>query len=354
MKKVLIIGGGSGGTILANILARKTSSKELSITVIDSQENHIYQPGLLYVAFGNENPKKLLKKERKLLNKRVNFIVDEATKIDTSQNSVQTKSGQILDYDYLVMATGSRLNPQELPGFEGAHHFYDLESALKLREALKNFKQGKIFLGIGGIPYKCPIAPVEAVCQLEYMLRQKGVRNNIEITFLSPLPRAFSIESISPLIQKTMESQKITITEMFNIESIDPQTKIVNSLEGESFNYDLLIAIPPHRGAKVVEENGLGDRGGWIPTDKNTLKVKNHDNIYAIGDCTDIPTSKAGSTAHYEAKILGENIAALIKDKSIKKYDGKVQCFFDAGKRASIISFNFENPPKPIPLKKYY
>ena len=274
MKKVLILGGGDGGTIVANVLARKTSAEEVQITVLDSQEKHVYQPGFLYVAFGKEKPEHLIKDERKLLNKRVKFIVDEASKVDTAKNSVYTKSGKILDYDYLVIATGSRLNMQELTGFEDAYHFYDLESALKLRDALKNFKQGKIVIGIGGLPFKCPVAPTEAACQLDYLFRRKGARDKVEIRYLSPLPRVFPIESVSPLIQKTMESKDIVITEMFNIDSIDPKTKTVNSLEGESINYDLLIAVPPHSGAKVIEESGLGDRGGWIPTDKRTLKVK--------------------------------------------------------------------------------
>jgi len=355
MKKVLILGGGDGGTIVANVLARKTSAEEVQITVLDTQEKHVYQPGFLYVAFGNEKPGHLIKDERKLLNKRVKFIVDEATKVDPAKNSVYTKSGKILDYDYLVIATGSRLNKNELAGFEDAYHFYDLESAIKLRDALKNFKQGKIVIGIGGLPFKCPVAPTEAACQLDYLFRRKGARDKVEIRYLSPLPRVFPIESVSPLIQKTMESKDIVITEMFNIDSIDPKTKTVSSLEGESFEYDLLIAVPPHRGAKVIEESGLGDRGGWIPTDKRTLKVKGHDNIYAVGDCTDIPTSKAGATAHYEAKVISGNIAAEVKGGSVKEYDGKVQCFFDAGfKRATIINFNFDTPPKPIPLSRHW
>jgi len=355
MRKVLILGGGDGGTIVANVLSRKTSAKEVQITVLDAQEKHVYQPGLLYVAFRNGNPGKLVKDERKLLNKRVEFIVDEATKVDTEKRSVYTKTGKILDYDYLVMATGSRLVPEQLQGCEGAYHFYDLESALKLREALENFNQGKIVIGVGGLPYRCPPAPAEAACQLDHLFSKRGLRDKVDIHFLSPLPRVFPIQSVSPMIQKIMESKHIAITEMFNIDSIDPKTKTVNSLEGESLNYDLLVVVPPHRGAKIVEESGLGDRGGWIPTDKHTLKVKGHDDIYAVGDCTDIPISKAGATAHYEAIVIAENIAAQVKGTSVKEYDGKVQCFFDAGSnKATVMKFNFEHPPKPIPLSRHW
>jgi len=355
MKNVLILGGGVGGTIVANILARKTSAENIKITLVDAKDKHVYQPGFIYVAFGNEKPESLIKDERKLLNKRVEFIVDEATKVDAEKKHVFTKSGKVLDYDYLVMATGARLNAAEVPGYEDAFHFYDLESALKLRDALKNFNQGKIVIGIGGLPYKCPPAPSESACQLDYVFRQRGLRDKVDIHYLSPLPRVFPIESVSPLIQKVMESKGIAVTEMFNIETIDPKTKTVSSLEGESIQYDLLIVVPPHRGAKIVEDSGLGDRGGWIPTDKHTLKVKGHGNMYAVGDCTDIPTSKAGATAHYEAKIIAENIAAEIKGERLKEYDGKVRCFFDAGfKRATTISFNFDHPPKPIPLSRHW
>jgi sulfide:quinone oxidoreductase len=354
MKKVLILGAGVGGTIVANVLARKTRREETQISVIDASEKHIYQPGFIYVAFGNEKPKNLIKDERKLLSKRVEFIVDEAIKVDIDSKKVHTKSGKTLDYDYLVMATGSRLDASEVPGFEAAHHFYTLEAALKLKEALSNFTQGKIVIGIGGLPYKCPPAPSESACQIDYLFRKRGLRNNVSIQYLSPIGRAFPIESISPLVQQILDSKDISVTEFFNVDSIDPATKTVNSIEGESIKYDLLILVPPHKGAKIVEASSLGDRGGWIPTDKHTLEVKGQNDIYAVGDCTDIPTSKAGATAHYEAKVIAERIAAKVKGESMsKEYDGKVRCFFDAGfKRATTISFNFDHPPKPVPLSR--
>jgi sulfide:quinone oxidoreductase len=356
MKRVLILGGGVGGTIVANVLARKTSSEQAQIIVLDTKEMHVYQPGFIYVAFGNENPKNLIKDERKLLNKHVEYIIDQATKIDTVNKQVLTQSGKAINYDFLVIATGSRLDPSEVPGFEAAHHFYDLESALKLKEALANFNGGKIVIGIGGLPYKCPPAPSEAACQIDYYFRKRGIRNKVDIQYLSPIARAFPIESISPLITEILRSKNISVTELFNVDSVDAAAKTVNSIEGESFKYDLLILVPPHKGAKIVEASGLGDRGGWIPTDKRTLKVKGHEDIYAVGDCTDIPISKAGATAHYEAKVIAENIAVQVKGEGdLKEYDGKVRCFFDAGfKRATTIAFNFDHPPKPIPLSRHW
>ncbi|MEM1531386.1 MAG: FAD/NAD(P)-binding oxidoreductase [Nitrososphaerota archaeon] len=357
MKKVLILGGGVGGTIVANVLARKVSPSEANITLVDATGKHTYQPGFIYVAFSDAKPENLVRNERSLLDKHINLIIDEAILIESNERRVRLKSGRILEYDYLVVATGARLCPEELPGFKAAHHFYDLDASIRLRRALDNFPGGRVVIGIGGIPYKCPPAPAEAACQLDYYFTRRGSRHKAEIHYLSPLPRVFPLESVAPLVQEIMESKNIQYIQLFNVERIEPEKGLVHSLEGESLKYDLLIVVPPHKGAKVIEDSGLGDKGGWIPTDKYTLRVKGYDDIYAIGDATDIPISKAGATAHYEAKIVAENIAAEIKGSGmIKRYDGKVRCFCDAGfKKGITMVFDYEHPPKPTRLsRKWY
>lgn len=357
MKKVLILGGGVGGTIVANVLARRVSPNETNITLVDATGRHVYQPGFIYVALGDEKPENLVRDERSLLDRHVNLVIDEAVLIEPDEKKVRLKSGRILDYDYLVVATGARLCPEELPGFEAAHHFYDLDASVRLSRVLDNFSGGKIVIGIGGMPYKCPPAPVEFACLLDYYFTRHGSRHKVEIHYLSPLPRVFPIESVAHLVQEIMDSRGISYTQLFNVERIEPENDLVHSLEGESLKYDLLIVVPPHRGAKVVENSGLGDRGGWIPTDKYTLKAKGYDDIYVVGDATDIPISKAGATAHYEAKVVAENIAADIRGSDTKRlYDGKVQCFFDAGfKKGMRIAFDYEHPPKPTrPSRRWY
>ncbi|MEM2909517.1 MAG: FAD/NAD(P)-binding oxidoreductase [Nitrososphaerota archaeon] len=357
MKKVLILGGGVGGTIVANVLARKVSPSEVNITLVDATGKHVYQPGFIYVAFGDEKPENLIRDERRLLDRRVDLIIDEATLIKPDDRKVRLKSGRILGYDYLVVATGARLCPEELPGFEAAHHFYDLDASVRLRRALDSFPGGRVVIGIGGIPYKCPPAPAESACQLDYYFTKRGSRHKIEIHYLSPLPRVFPLESVAPLVQEIMEKKDIQYTQLFNVERIEPEKRLVHSLEGESLKYDLLIIVPPHRGAKVIEDSGLGNRGGWIPTDKHTLRAKGYDDIHVVGDATDIPISKAGATAHYEAKVVAENIAADIKGSdTIRRYDGKVRCFCDAGfKKGITMVFDYENPPKPTKLsRKWY
>jgi len=349
LKKIVILGGGVGGTIVANIVARKLK-EEAEVTVLDKSGKHVYQPGFVYVAFGNEQLNNLIRDERTLLNRRVKLVTKEAVKIDPRNRKVVLADGEHLDYDYLIIATGSRVVPEEVKGLrEGAYHFYEPEAAEKLRQALRVFNGGKVVVGVGGLPYKCPPAPAEAACQLDYYFTKRGIRDKVQIEFLSPLPRVFPIEAVDPFVTKVFEEKGIAYRTLFNVDYVDPKVKKVYSLEGESVDYDLLILVPPHRGAKVIEDSGLGDRGGWVPTDKYTLKAKGFDDVYVIGDATDIPISKAGATAHYEAKVVGENIVAQIKGYSdLKVYDGKVRCFCDAGFRKGIsLSFDYTNPPKP-------
>ncbi|MEM3437078.1 MAG: FAD-dependent oxidoreductase [Nitrososphaerales archaeon] len=348
-KNIVIVGGGPAGTIVANSLAKKLKKEEAYITVIDRTGKHVYEPGLLYLTFGEQDPKDIVRSERDILNKKVSLIVDEAIKIDTKKEIVEVKKGDKFHYDYLIIATGARLCPEEVPGLkEGAYHFYTVDEALKLRDALNKFNKGKIVIGVGGVPYKCPPAPAEIACFLDYKLKERGIRDRVEIHYLSPLPRIFPIESIDPIVNEIFDKERIKYTTFFNVESVDPERKEVKSLEGETISYDLLILIPPHRGSKVIEDSLLGDRGGWVPTDKYSLKVKGYDNVYAIGDATDLPISKSGAAAHYEAKVVANNIASEIKgNESLDKYNGKVVCLCDAGNKAIYLNFDYENPPKP-------
>jgi len=353
MKKVVILGGGVGGTIVANLLAKKLRPDEAEITVIDKTGQHVYQPGFVYVAFEKMKPERLVRDERKLLRKRVKLVIGEAVKIDPEGRTVHMADGRMLAYDRLVIALGARLTPEELPGFsEAAHHFYTLEASLRLREALEKFQGGKIVVGVASVPYKCPPAPSEAACQLDYYFTRRGLRHKVDIHFLSPLSRVFPLEPVNPVVEKIFAEHNIRSTIFFNVESIDPEKKVVHSIEGESVPYDLLIMVPPHRGAKVVEDSGLGDRGGWLPTDKYTLRTKAHPEIFALGDCTDIPVSKSGAAAHFQAKVIAESIVADLRgEPATARYDGHVMCYCDAGYHKGIsMSFDYEHPPVPPPL----
>jgi sulfide:quinone oxidoreductase len=272
--RVVVLGGGVGGTLAANLLAKELGA-DSRVTVVDPTGMHVYQPGYLYLALGQANGRWLVRDERTLLRKDVELVVEKAIRVHPDAGTVQLERGGSIDWDYLVISTGARLVSDQVPGLsEGSYEFYSLDGAQRLREALRRFTGGRILLGIAGIPYKCPPAPVEFVFMLEEHLRKRGIRERSEITLLSPLNRAFTIESASKVIQPIMEERGINLTTFFNVESVDPSAHVVSSLEGEKEEYDLLVLVPPHRGQSVVMDSHLGDASGWLPTDRTTLQVE--------------------------------------------------------------------------------
>lgn len=347
--KIVVLGGGVGGTLAANLLSKQLG-RDAEVTVVDPTGMHVYQPGFLYVALGQAHGRWLARDERTLLRKDVELAVEAAVRVDPAAGTVELERGGTLPYDYLVLATGARLVKDEIPGLiEGSHDFYSLEGALRLREALHGFRGGRILVGVAGIPYKCPPAPVEFVLMLEEALRKRGVRDRSEITLLSPLNRAFTIESASKLVQPIMERRGIGLETFFNVDAVDPAAHVVESFEGEKAEYDLLVLVPPHRGQEVVEASGLGDAGGWIPTNPATLQHREHDRIFAIGDATNLPISKSGSTAHFEAPVVASRIASLIQGIApIASYGGRVMCFLETGGgKSTVLRFDYEHPPVP-------
>jgi len=354
--EVVILGGGVGGTIVANLVAKQTQGRA-HVTLVDATGIHVYQPGFLYVAIGLEQPAALHRLESRLLRDDVSLVVGRATQVDPAAHTVLLESGRQLRYDHLVLATGSRTMMGEVPGGLGAHDFYTMSGAKRLFKALEDFQAGTIVIGVAGIPYKCPPAPVEFAFLLDDYLRARGIRNQTEIKLLSPLNRAFTIEATSKLVQPILAERGIELTGFFNVESVDPVAKTVTSLEGETVGYDLLILVPPHRGQEVIEKSGLGDERGWVPVDKNTLKHAHFADIWAIGDTTSIPISKSGSVAHYEATVAAAEIAAEVKGEAppTHVYDGKVMCFLETGQgKATTIQFDYDHPPvSPSPARRW-
>ncbi|MDG6997403.1 MAG: NAD(P)/FAD-dependent oxidoreductase, partial [Nitrososphaerota archaeon] len=350
MKNVIILGGGVGGTIVANALAKRFDTNEVQVTLISDSSKHVYLPGLISIVIGHDGPESIARSEKSLLSSKVNFLDCGAEKIEAKENRVLA-GGSYHDYDYLVIATGSRLVPDEIPGYnEAALHFYSVEGALRLREKLSSFTGGKLVIGVASVPYRCPPAPLEFTFLIDEYFTRKGIRDKVDIEYLYPINGVFPIRDVEPMLAKLLEERKVTARTLFNTESIDPVKKEVNSLEGESVSYDMLVMVPPHRGSKLIENSGLGDRGGWLPTDRRTLKVKGYDNVYALGDATDIPISKAGSTAHYEAKIVSDSLISNLEGLSEppKEYDGHVFCFLETGYGKGItLNFDYSHPPKP-------
>ena len=347
--RVVVLGGGVGGTLAANLLSKELG-RDADVTVVDPTGMHVYQPGFMYVALGQANGRWLSRDERTLLRKDVTLAIDAAAEVDPAGGVIRLARGGSLPYDYLVLATGARTVPEQVPGMlQAGHDFYTLDGAQRLREALRRFDGGRLLVGVAGIPYKCPPAPVEFVLMVEEYLRKRGVRDRSQVTLLSPLNRAFTIESASKLVQPIMEQRGIELATFFNVETVEPSAGVVTSLEGEKAEYDLLVLVPPHRGQAVIEKSGLGGPGGWVPTDPATLQHREHDRIFAIGDATDLPISKSGSTAHFEAPVVASRIASLIRGTAPKAaYEGRVMCFLETGGRKStVLRFDYEHPPVP-------
>ena len=350
--KILIVGGGMGGTILANNLARRLKgelkSGKAKITMLSASERHMYQPGLLYVALGRMAVDELYRDQASLLEPEIEFHVDPVEEFNLNDNKVKTKSGKTIDYDMIVIATGSRAVPESIPGLaENSINVYTEEAALNFYKTISNFEGGKIVIAVG-VPHKCPMIPPELSFTLYDFFQDRGMGDKVSIHYTYPIGRLHSLEPVSNWMKGEFEQRGITSETLFNIKEVDGANKVVHSEEGSQAEYDLLVSVPAHKGMEVVESNKLG-AGGWIPVNRNRLNIDGHDNAFAIGDTTNIPISKAGSTAHFEAEALAENIANIVKiGQPTRDYDGKVFCFIEAGKdKATYAMFNYNNPPEP-------
>ncbi len=353
MKKLLILGSGAGGTMTANNLRKKLSTKEWDITIIDNDEIHHYQPGWLFIPFDVYTPEDCQKPKRDFIPDGVNFIFDEVVGLNTDNRQVEGKKSKY-NYDMLIIATGCTTAPEEVEGMmEGwqkdIHEFYSLDGAVALREKLKYFDSGRIVLNIAELPYKCPVAPLEFVYMADWFFDVNGVRDNVEIEFVTPIGGAFSKPIASRMLGEIMAQKNIKVTPNFDIAQVNADEKTIESHKGEKVDYDLLVSIPPNFGAKFLEGSGLEDPLRFIDTDHFTLKAKKADNIFVVGDATNVPTSKAGAVAHYEMETIVENVVREIDGQEPKEtFDGHATCFICSGyEKAFLIDFNYKYEPLP-------
>jgi sulfide:quinone oxidoreductase len=352
-KQLAIVGSGTGGTFVANLLGEKLRRKihdgELKVVLVGEGFRHHFQPANLDVAFKGSAPDRYDRSEMDLLRKEVEFIPDPAAKIDLEERKVLTRSGSKFDYDYLVMATGAEASPGMIPGLaEGSLNFHTgSANAQKVWEAIKDMKRGRIGVLIAGVPHKCPPSPDEAMFLLDEYFRHKGVRQDIELSLITPYPKAYPADKIAQVVAPIFEERGIKVVPFFNLESVDPHANKAYSLEGDEYAYDVLIAIPPHRGTQVIRDSGIGDAEGWIPADKKTMRVKGHDDAFAIGDATDIPISKSGVVAHLQSKAVAMSLISQIEGTSTDyEYNGRINCPMEVGgRRAVFVSATYESPP---------
>lgn len=353
---IVVVGGGSGGTLSANLLTKQLSDEiragQVKVHLVLGSHQHIFQPGYLHVAFAGQDPAEIVREERSLVKQNVHLVEEPAERLDLKSQIVTLTSGQNLQYDYLIIATGSVPNPKAIPGLsEAALNFHTSpEESKRIWDTIQQFDGGHVIVGIAGVPHKCPPSPNEAAFLVDDYFRKRGIRDKMKLTFLTPYPRPYPAEPMSRIVEPLFKERGIEVVTFFNVESVDPTKKEIYSLEGESQSYDLLIMVPPHRGADVVLKSGIGDTDGWIPTDKNTMRIAGYENAYAIGDATDIPVSKTGVTAHLEAITAASNIASAIRQRrELYKYNGRINCPFEMGSgKAAFVVGSYDMPVKEI------
>ena len=351
---IAIVGGGTGGTVLANNLAEELAAEidagDVRVTLFNDGEDHVYKPVWLYVAFGQREPADGRRPLREVVDDRVDIRQDYVIDVDHERKELELVDAiEPAAYDRLVIATGSQLDPEQVPGLvEGGHHFYGEDGAQALRDELLTIDGGHVVLSVIGSPHMCPAAPLEFVFMLDDWLRERGRREEFELTYTYPIMRVHGNEHIAAWAEPRLEERDIAIETMFNAEAVDPEAGTITSMEETELDYDLLVAIPPHTGSDLIESAGLGD-GGWVDVDKHTLEATGFDDIYAIGDAAQTGVPKAGSAAHYQANVVGQRLASEVRDQpATAVYGGKTVCFIETGMDdATFVEFDYERPPEP-------
>ncbi|EKD30915.1 MAG: hypothetical protein ACD_77C00449G0005 [uncultured bacterium] len=355
MKNVVILGAGTGGTLMANKLRKKLSEKSWKITIVDQEKDHYYQPGFLFIPFGIYSEADVIKPKKQLIPKGVELVLEKIDKIVTKENKVLLDNGKVLDYDFLIVATGTRIAPEETPGLLGSlwqkeiFDFYTVEGAVALASYLKTWKGGKMVVNITEIPYKCPVAPLEFIFLADAYFKKRGMRDKVDITLVTPLPGVFTKPIATKILSKIMDAKNINIVPDYNISEVDNDRKKIIDYGGTEVDFDLLVTIPTNKGDDMIERSGLGDDLNFVPTDKFTLQAVGHNNIFVIGDAANLPTSKAGSVAHFASEVLEENLLCAMEGKPLDaKFDGHANCYIVTSySKGTLIDFNYDTEPLP-------
>ena len=372
MKRIVILGGGTGGTLAANRLRRAYPPQDAEIVVVDQDSEHVYQPGLLFVPFGRADLPHLVRRRQRQLRHGISFREAGVDHVNLANDRVHLDDGQALEYDVLVVATGARLLPEETEGLTGpgwmkdVFTFYTPDGAVALHEALERFTGGRLVINVIDMPIKCPVAPLEFCFLADDYFRRRGLRDQVGLSYVTPLDGAFTKPVCNQELSGLLTAKGIGLVTEFNTGTVETGTvgtgtvgtgttgkgageagRLI-SYDGREVPFDLAVVIPLHGGAAYVGRSpGLGDELGFIPVDPGTLQAKAAPNVFALGDATDVPTSKAGSVAHFEGDVLAANVRRFLAGQPLESgFDGHTNCFIETGAgKALLIDFNYDTEP---------
>ena len=355
MKDLLVLGAGTAGTTVVNKLRPLLPGDEWNVSVVEQADQHHYQPGYLFIPFDGYEESEVVRSTSRFIPKGVNLISGEIDRVDVDANRVLLKDGRKLDYDQLVIATGTSPRPDQTPGMDGPEwrrsvfDFYTLEGALALRDRLHTWEGGRLVVHITEMPIKCPVAPLEFAFLADSFFKDRGMRDRVEIVYVTPLDGAFTKPVASKRLGGMLEERKIKLETDFYIESVDNDRRVIVSYDERDIPFDLLVTVPLNMGAEFVGRSGIGDELNYVPVDHGTFQSKAAANVFAIGDAADLPTSKAGSVAHFAAEVFTENFLHHIRGEEMPlRFDGHANCFVESGDgKALLIDFNYDVQPLP-------
>lgn len=363
MKRLLVLGGGTAGSMIVNKLRKKLRSDEWSITVVDRDNNHLYQPGLLFLPFGGYKAEELVKKRDSFFPRGVDYIEAEIDVVDPEKSQVKLTDGRTLEYDQLVIATGASPRPDQTPGlldptiwYKSAFDFYTLDGSKALAKALETWQGGRMVVHISEMPIKCPVAPLEFAFLADAYFEKRKMRDKVEIVYVTPLEGAFTKPISSEKLGSMLTKRKIALEPDFMIEHVDPEAKTLVSMDEREIPFDLLVTIPVNMGQEFIARSGMGNELNFVPVDKETFLSKKYPNIFALGDASDIPASKAGSVAHFAVDMFADNFVEHVNGRKMKElFDGHANCFIESGNgKGLLIDFNYTTEPLtgkfPIPV----
>jgi sulfide:quinone oxidoreductase len=355
MKRLLVIGAGTAGTMVVNRLRPILDGDEWKITIVDPVENHYYQPGFLFIPFDMYSKNDVVKSKRDFIPAGVEMIKAAADVIEPDQNRVKLVDGKILPYDILVITTGTAVHPEETPGLEGPEwqrsmfEFYTLEGALALAKQLRTWQGGRLVLNVVENPIKCPVAPLEFIMLADWFFHEQGIRDRVELIYATPLPGAFTKPIASKYLGDILEGKGIKVVPEFLVEHVDPDAKKLVHYDETVLEYDVLVTVPLNKGDDLLARSGMGDELNYVPVDIYSFLSKEHSNIFVLGDGAALPTSKSGSGAHFAVDCFAQNFPRYLDGLDTQpKYDGHTNCFIESGfGKGLLIDFNYEVEPLP-------